>query len=67
MKADYLTTGQVARLLGVAEHRVQTLIRFQLIRGPVMCGNRRLWSPQDVEEARAVLIERGVLPDAAKA
>ncbi len=61
MSTDFMTTGEVARLLGVPEHRVQTLIRFELIEIPAMFGNRRMWTPAHVEAARRVLVERGAL------
>jgi DNA-binding transcriptional MerR regulator len=57
-----LRTGEVARLLDVAEHRIANLIRFRLIPAPEIVGGRRIWRPEDVEAARRVLIARGVIP-----
>ena len=42
-----LGTGEVARLLGCKERRVQEAIRLGVTRPPVVAG-RRLWSAGDV-------------------
>ena len=57
-----LRTGEVARLLDVAEHRIANLIRFRLIEAPEIVGGRRVRRPDDVEAARRALIARGVIP-----
>lgn len=56
-----LRTGEVARLLDVAERRVVNLIRHRLIGAPPIVGGRRLWRSIDVEAARRVLVARGVI------
>lgn len=56
-----LRTGEVARLLDVAEHRIANLIRFRLIAPPEVVGGRRVWRPHDVEAARRTLVDRGVI------
>lgn len=56
-----LRTGEVARLLDVAEHRIANLVRFRLIEPPVIVNGRRIWRPQDVEAARRALVARGMI------
>lgn len=49
------TTGGVARLLGVTEQRVQTVLRRAPEVRPPLVGGKRQWRPEDVRAMRAAL------------
>lgn len=49
------STGQVARLLGMTEPRLNDLIRRQKIRAAPILAGRRLWTQADVERAADAL------------
>lgn len=54
---DELTTGEVARRLGVTEQRIQTVLRSTPgLRPPLVSGKRR-WRPEDVRALRERLAE----------
>lgn len=56
---DKLTTGQVADHLGISERELQNLLRNRIIRQPkpVPGKFRRLWSEEDVDEAREAYVK----------
>jgi DNA-binding transcriptional MerR regulator len=51
-KADYLTTSQVARILGLSSQRVIQLARDGQIAHSTLAQGMRLFDPVDVERVR---------------
>ena len=52
-----LTTGEVARKLGVTERRVQDVLRARPGLSPPLVGGKRRWSPAHVRALQARLAE----------
>jgi len=62
MIPQFVSTAEAARALGVQEYTLTALVRFARIAPPQTVAHRRLWSPEDIEAAKRVLVERGALP-----
>ena len=56
-----VSTGGLARQLGVREITIQNLVRYELVAAPMVCGGRRLWSQAEAIRVREVLVARGVI------
>jgi DNA-binding transcriptional MerR regulator len=53
--AELLTLGEVARMLGVAQHRILYLLSTAKVREPSRIAGRRVWTEQQVRELEAAL------------
>jgi hypothetical protein len=56
---NYLTTGAVARIVGVAETRLQAILRKRPELRPEIVGGRRRWTADDLRSLEELLLELG--------